>query len=157
MEVAGYGCLGNHFGCCCRIGAPLFAYIQSRFYRAPEVIIGAPYGVEIDIWSFGCVLHEMKTGKVLFPGVDERQQIGMYVAALGKPTDRDLEEGKRVSEFFDENREIKMKVDMKPISELLDPSDPHLNDLIIRCLQWHPDDRITIPEIMEHPYMKTIY
>ena len=145
------------YGCCCRIGSPLFQYIQSRFYRAPEVIIGAPYGIEIDIWSFGCVLHEMKTGKVLFPGVDEKQQFGMYVAALGQPTDRDLEGASRLSEFYNEDKTLKVKVDMKPLVELLDPCDKLLNDLIIRCLQWHPDDRITIPQIMEHPYMKAVY
>lgn len=36
-----------------------FMYIQSRFYRAPEVILGAPYGYAIDMWSFGCLIAEL--------------------------------------------------------------------------------------------------
>ncbi len=39
-----------------------------RFYRSPEVILGLPYGCEIDMWSFGCILAELLTGYPLFPG-----------------------------------------------------------------------------------------
>ncbi|KAM0680606.1 dual specificity protein kinase yak1 [Glugoides intestinalis] len=50
-------------------------YVQSRFYRAPEVILGIPYNSSIDIWSFGCVAYEIFTGQPLFPGNDNRDQI----------------------------------------------------------------------------------
>ncbi len=43
-------------------------HAQSRFYRCPEVILGLPYGCEIDMWSFGCILAELYTGYPLFPG-----------------------------------------------------------------------------------------
>ena len=42
------------------------SYVQSRSYRAPEVILGLPYGRKIDIWSVGCILAELFTGQVLF-------------------------------------------------------------------------------------------
>lgn len=41
---------------------------KPRFYRSPEVILGLPYGCEIDMWSFGCILAELLTGYPLFPG-----------------------------------------------------------------------------------------
>lgn len=44
----------------------LSSYVQSRSYRAPEVMLGLPYNQKIDIWSLGCVLAELHTGKVLF-------------------------------------------------------------------------------------------
>jgi hypothetical protein len=44
----------------------LSSYVQSRSYRAPEVILGLPYGQRIDIWSLGCILAELATGYVLF-------------------------------------------------------------------------------------------
>ena len=44
-------------------------YIATRWYRAPEIILGAPlYGTKMDMWSFGCILAEMYTSKPLFPG-----------------------------------------------------------------------------------------
>ena len=48
-----------------------FMYIQSRFYRAPEVILGAPYSFQIDMWSFGCLLAELYLGEPIFAGKDE--------------------------------------------------------------------------------------
>ena len=41
----------------------VYTYIQSRFYRSPEVILGLPYSMPIDMWSFGCILAELYTGK----------------------------------------------------------------------------------------------
>ena len=72
------------FGSSCFVGdTPDFTYVQSRFYRAAEVILGLPYGVEIDTWSLGCVLVEMHAGTPLFPGRDERDQLGKIAEALG--------------------------------------------------------------------------
>ena len=45
-----------------------FSYIQSRFYRAPEVILGAKYGTAIDMWSFGCLVAELTLGNPIFAG-----------------------------------------------------------------------------------------
>ena len=47
-------------------------YIQSRYYRAPEVILRLNYSFSIDIWSFACVLYEIYMGKPLFPGESEQ-------------------------------------------------------------------------------------
>ena len=44
----------------------VYTYIQSRFYRAPEIILGLPYGCPIDMWSFGCILSELYMGKKKF-------------------------------------------------------------------------------------------
>ncbi|RHY25317.1 hypothetical protein DYB32_010193, partial [Aphanomyces invadans] len=50
------------FGSSCFHHATFFTYIQSRFYRAPEVVLGLPYGMPIDMWSFACILGELFTG-----------------------------------------------------------------------------------------------
>lgn len=44
------------FGSGCFKGEQIYNYIQSRYYRAPQIVIGVPYGMEIDMWSFGCVI-----------------------------------------------------------------------------------------------------
>lgn len=58
-------------------------YIQSRFYRAPEVILGARYSCEIDMWSLGCILVELYTGQPLFCGQTEADQIQAIQTTLG--------------------------------------------------------------------------
>lgn len=50
-------------------------YVQSRFYRAPEVILGISYSSSIDTWSFGCIAYELLTGHPLFPGKDNKDQL----------------------------------------------------------------------------------
>ncbi|KAI5148318.1 dual specificity protein kinase YAK1 [Enteropsectra breve] len=50
-------------------------YVQSRFYRAPEVILGIPYSTSIDVWSFGCIAYELVMGHPLFPGCSNYDQI----------------------------------------------------------------------------------
>ena len=49
----------------------VYTYIQSRFYRSPEVILGIAYSMSIDMWSLGCILAELYTGYPLFPGENE--------------------------------------------------------------------------------------
>lgn len=52
----------------------VYTYIQSRFYRSPEVILGLPYDVAIDMWSLGCILAELYTGPHHRGGGDASQQ-----------------------------------------------------------------------------------
>lgn len=52
----------------------VYTYIQSRFYRAPEIMLGVfPYTPGIDMWSMGCIMIELFTGFPLFPGTNERE------------------------------------------------------------------------------------
>lgn len=74
------------FGSSCFENETSFSYIQSRFYRAPEVILGAKYGYEIDIWSFGCVIAELFAGTPLLPGKSELEQIGFILEMFGPPS-----------------------------------------------------------------------
>lgn len=56
------------FGSSCFEGEQVYSYIQSRFYRSPEVMLGLRYGTPIDMWSLACILAELYTGYPLFPG-----------------------------------------------------------------------------------------
>ncbi|EGW32285.1 uncharacterized protein SPAPADRAFT_71739 [Spathaspora passalidarum NRRL Y-27907] len=73
------------FGSACYTNETSFTYIQSRFYRAPEVILGSNYNEKIDIWSFGCVITELFMGSPLFPGKSEIEQVGLILELLGSP------------------------------------------------------------------------
>lgn len=73
------------FGSSCYMNRCMYTYIQSRFYRSPEVILGLPYGHEIDMWSLGCLLCELVVGKALFQGENEQNQLALYTETLGYP------------------------------------------------------------------------
>jgi dual specificity tyrosine-phosphorylation-regulated kinase 2/3/4 len=70
------------FGSSCFVDERMYTYVQSRFYRSPEVILGLAYGCEIDMWSFGCILAELFMGYPLFPGVQSSQN---YAACPENP------------------------------------------------------------------------
>ena len=63
------------YGSGCFVDEQVYTYVQSRFYRAPEVILRLPYTEKVDMWSFGCILAELYTGDPLFPGNNEQEQI----------------------------------------------------------------------------------
>eukprot|EP00571_Detonula_confervacea_P015425 CAMPEP_0172305826 /NCGR_PEP_ID=MMETSP1058-20130122/7043_1 /TAXON_ID=83371 /ORGANISM="Detonula confervacea, Strain CCMP 353" /LENGTH=553 /DNA_ID=CAMNT_0013017541 /DNA_START=92 /DNA_END=1753 /DNA_ORIENTATION=+ len=75
------------FGSSCKSSKRMYSYIQSRFYRSPEVMLGLPYSVAIDMWSLGCILVEMHTGEPLFSGTDQFDQMQKIVAILGMVPD----------------------------------------------------------------------
>ncbi len=73
------------FGTGCLESSTYYTYIQSRYYRAPEIMLGLPYSTAIDMWSFGCILAELYCGHPLFAGDDEAEQFAMIMEIRGKP------------------------------------------------------------------------
>ncbi len=56
-------------------GGNLTDYVATRWYRAPELLLSANYGKEVDIWAIGCILGELTDGEPLFPGESEVDQL----------------------------------------------------------------------------------
>ena len=79
----------------------IYQYIQSRFYRSPEVLLGIPYDMAIDMWSLGCILVEMHTGEPLFSGANEVDQMNKIVEVLGMPPKHLLDQAHKARKFFD--------------------------------------------------------
>jgi dual specificity protein kinase YAK1 len=71
------------FGSACQETNQMYSYIQSRFYRSPEVLLGLDYSAAIDMWSFGCILLELFLGLPIFPGTSEYNQLSRIVDTLG--------------------------------------------------------------------------
>lgn len=77
-------------------------YLVSRFYRAPELILGLQYGHPIDMWSIGCSLFELYTGKILFPGNSNNEMLRMIMETLGKFNHKMLKKGQFADQHFDD-------------------------------------------------------
>ncbi|KAK9373390.1 kinase-like domain-containing protein [Lipomyces chichibuensis] len=90
------------FGSACNEKQTVYTYIQSRFYRSPEVILGLPYTTAIDMWSLGCIVAELFLGLPLFPGSSEYNQICRIVDMIELPPQWMIEAGKQAAEYFEQ-------------------------------------------------------
>jgi dual specificity tyrosine-phosphorylation-regulated kinase 2/3/4 len=71
------------FGASCEDYSSGFFYVQSRYYRAPEIVLGNRYDTPVDIWSLGCIVYELITGRPLFPAKDENELLEYFMVTLG--------------------------------------------------------------------------
>eukprot|EP00316_Scyphosphaera_apsteinii_P004161 CAMPEP_0119326926 /NCGR_PEP_ID=MMETSP1333-20130426/69589_1 /TAXON_ID=418940 /ORGANISM="Scyphosphaera apsteinii, Strain RCC1455" /LENGTH=502 /DNA_ID=CAMNT_0007335365 /DNA_START=174 /DNA_END=1682 /DNA_ORIENTATION=+ len=164
------------FGSSCRAGQTVYSYIQSRFYRSPEVLLGCPYSPMIDMWSLGCILVEMHTGEPLFSGQDEADQVSKIYELLGPPPAAMIQAGTKGNRYFKANKEGTGYVLREPgrrtlqrsLNDILGveiggPDGRRLNEpghtvtdyfrlkeLIMKMLTYDPNQRITPFQAISH-------
>ncbi|CAM4681138.1 unnamed protein product [Lepidochelys olivacea] len=167
------------FGSSCFEHQRVYTYIQSRFYRAPEVILGSRYGMPIDMWSFGCILVELLTGYPLFPGEDEGDQLACMMELLGMPPQKLLDQSKRAKNFINSkghpryctatthpdgkvilngSRSRRGKMRGAPgskdwVTALKGCDDPLFIEFLKECLNWDPSARMTPIQALRHPWI----
>lgn len=153
------------FGSGCFEGFQTYQYVQSRFFRAPEVVLGIKYGPPIDIWSTAMVIIELMTGRPLFECENELELLWMITELLGPPPDHLIQKSTRKKTFFDEQIGGKFVLKRIPrkyfrpssldLMKFLDTKDFQLYDLLIRCITWNSETRITAKEALNHPWIQT--
>ncbi|KAL8686400.1 MAG: hypothetical protein Q9218_007133, partial [Villophora microphyllina] len=150
------------FGSSCMENEKVYTYIQSRFYRSPEVILGMTYGMPIDMWSLGCILAELLTGYPIFPGENEQEQLACIMEVFGPPEKHLIEKSTRKKLFFDSLGKPRLTVSTKgkrrrPSSKTLQQAlkceDETFLDFITRCLRWDPDRRLKPDEAIHHEFI----
>jgi len=153
------------FGSSCSEDQRVFSYIQSRFYRAPEIILGVPYSPAIDMWSLGCILVELYTGVPLFPGENELDQLLCMMEVLGTPPESLLKSASRTRIFFDgenkpkilpNSRGKKRYPGSRSLREFLIGTDYLYQDFVGKCLDWNPATRLTPDQGLGHPWIKAL-
>lgn len=77
-----------------------FQYIQSRYYRSPEVMLGVPLTSAIDMWSFGCILLELYLGIPIFPGTSGYDQLLKIFEILGLPPQEIIHSSTNKNKYF---------------------------------------------------------
>lgn len=153
------------FGSSCFENEKVYTYIQSRFYRSPEVILGMSYGMPIDMWSLGCILAELLTGYPIFPGENEQEQLACIMEIFGPPEKHLIEKSSRKKLFFDSLGKPRVTVSSKgrrrrPSSKTLQQAlkcdDDAFLDFISRCLRWDPERRMRPEEAVQHEFVTGI-
>ncbi|WVQ84565.1 hypothetical protein IAT38_006719 [Cryptococcus sp. DSM 104549] len=143
-------------------GSSLYTYIQSRFYRSPEVILGMNYAMAIDMWSLGCILAELFTGVPIFPGENEQEQLACIMEILGVPERYIVEKASRRKLFFDATgaprpfvsaKGRRRRPGTKNLAAVLKCDDDLFVDFIAKCLTWDPDKRLKPQPAMRHPWI----
>lgn len=139
------------FGSSCYGNKRLYTYIQSRFYRAPEIILGIPYTTAIDVWSLGCILTELYTGIPIFPGENEGDQLSCMIEVLGIPPLDVLNTSTRKHLFLNSKGELRVKTNSRGKSRLpgsrslrniLKGAEDDFFQIVDSCLKWNYNDRI---------------
>lgn len=169
------------FGSSCFENERIHSYIQSRFYRSPETILGAKYGMPIDMWSLGCILAELATGHPLLPGEDEGDQLACIIELLNMPPASLLQQAKpcRVKQFISSKglprycatevlpdgriillggKSSRGKPRGPPGSRTWTQAlggcdDINFIDFVRRCLEWDPQIRMTPAMALRHPWL----
>ncbi|XP_037312015.1 pre-mRNA processing factor 4Bb isoform X1 [Pungitius pungitius] len=156
-------------------------YLVSRFYRAPEIIIGKPYDYGIDMWSVGVTLYELYTGKILFPGSSNNHMIKLAMDLKGKMPNKMIRKGLFKDQHFDSNlnflyievdkvterEKVTVMSTINPTKDLLVdmiggqrlPEDQRkkvmlLKDMLDGTLMLDPAKRITINQALQHAFIQ---
>ena len=167
------------FGSSCYTHDHLSSYIQSRSYRAPEVILGCKYDERIDIWSLGCIVAELWTGEVLFQNDCLQGMLARIMSIMG-PYPEDMFRGKLAKHFFtedkiffkvvDEDKDESCKIPRRSGDKIhllipkkttlkarLKTDDVVFIDFVARLLDLDRDARPTATQALQHPWFKVKY
>ncbi|XP_054166912.1 stress-activated protein kinase JNK-like [Oppia nitens] len=138
-------------------------YVVTRYYRAPEVILGMGYHENVDIWSVGCIMGEMIRGAVLFPGTDHIDQWNKIIEQLGTPSQDFMRRLQPTVRNYVENRPRYAGYAFdKLFPDLLFPADSsehaklkasQARDLLSRMLVVDPERRISVDDALSHAYI----
>lgn len=152
------------FGSSCFLTDQLCHYVQSRTYRAPEVVLGFKYDQKVDIWSLGCILAELWTGQVLFANKSIQTMLAKIIGLCGEFPKDMMENGEFTPKFFTKdnhlfeknrkNGKITFLIPKKTTLESrLKTTDKLFVDFIRQCLQIDPRKRATVNELLQHPWI----
>ncbi|KAL4155571.1 hypothetical protein PRNP1_007679 [Phytophthora ramorum] len=152
------------FGSACFTTDELTSYVQSRSYRAPEVVLGLLYDTKIDLWSLGCVLAEMFTGEVLFRNDSEQTLLARILATIGPIpasllADReDLQQQLIDTGLFTVdhlgNGVLVARLHVPTLEQAVPTKDPEFLDFLRALLQIDPAHRLSAHEALTHPWLQ---
>uniref|UniRef100_A0A4W5RF70 mitogen-activated protein kinase n=1 Tax=Hucho hucho TaxID=62062 RepID=A0A4W5RF70_9TELE len=139
------------FGLARQADSEMTGYVVTRWYRAPEVILSwMHYTQTVDIWSVGCIMAEMLSGKPLFKGNDHLDQLTEIMKITGTPTQEFITK----LQSQDAKNYVKSlpKVQKKDLQALFSKFNPQAVTVIERMLLLDPESRVTAAQALALPY-----
>eukprot|EP00922_Rhytidocystis_sp_ex-Travisia-forbesii_P014829 GHVS01022180.1.p1 GENE.GHVS01022180.1~~GHVS01022180.1.p1 ORF type:complete len:475 (+),score=44.78 GHVS01022180.1:595-2019(+) len=136
--------------------AVLTDYVATRWYRAPEILLGSTrYTKGVDMWSLGCILGELISGRPIFPGTSTMNQLERIQALTGRPTADDL----RAINCPYANMMMESLPGFKPRSmkDLFPNAPSQAIDMLRLLLQFNPNKRLSADEALKHPYVSQFH
>eukprot|EP00019_Armaparvus_languidus_P000490 CAMPEP_0168589812 /NCGR_PEP_ID=MMETSP0420-20121227/6217_1 /TAXON_ID=498008 /ORGANISM="Pessonella sp." /LENGTH=382 /DNA_ID=CAMNT_0008625395 /DNA_START=28 /DNA_END=1176 /DNA_ORIENTATION=- len=127
-------------------------YVATRWYRAPEILLGATkYTKAVDMWSLGCILGELLSGKAIFPGTSTMNQLDRIIEVTGKPSPEVLEEidAPYAATMLDSLGDVKRR----NLRDMFPNAAEDALDLMSKLLDFSPVTRYNINQTLEHPYV----
>jgi len=130
----------------------IHTYIQSRYYRAPEILLGIPYDIGIDLWSIGCIIYELMTGNPLFNSKNETDLILAHYKFIGKFDDRYIS---KITKRFSILDRYNISPCLDRPYEKLEKLHKHefLCDFLKNIFKWSSEERLSISQALEHPFI----
>jgi len=148
-------------------GFMMTPYVVTRYYRAPEVILGMGYKANVDIWSVGCIMAELIRATVMFPGTDHIDQWNKITEQLGTPRPEFMARLQTTVRNYVENRPKHTGHSFEKLfPDVLFPPDSTehqglravvARDLLSKMLVVDPEKRISVDEALSHPYINVWY
>uniref|UniRef100_A0A8C0H6U3 Stress-activated protein kinase JNK n=1 Tax=Chelonoidis abingdonii TaxID=106734 RepID=A0A8C0H6U3_CHEAB len=141
-------------------------YVVTRYYRAPEVILGMGYKENVDIWSVGCIMGELVKGCVIFQGTDHIDQWNKVIEQLGTPSADFMKKLQPTVRNYVENRPKYPGIKFEELfPDWIFPSESdrdklktsQARDLLSKMLVVDPDKRISVDEALRHSYITVWY
>lgn len=130
--------------------------MTTRWYRCPEILVGASYGPEVDVWAIGCILAEMATGQVLFSGSTHMEQLELVSSVLGLPNRYvPLHNELRAMEKKSPKDSEEVKAPVKTLRERLAGVSEDLIKVVEACLQVDPLKRPSADDLLSWPCIKS--
>ena len=113
------------------------------------------YTKAIDVWSVGCILAEMLSGRPLFPGRDYHHQLTLILDVLGTPTlDEFYAINSRRSRDYIRALPFRKK---RPFNALYPNASPLAIDFLTKTLTFDPKKRLTVEQALQHPYLEAYH
>jgi len=140
------------FGLARAFGIPVNTFsneVVTLWYRAPDVLLGSrTYNTSIDIWSAGCIMAEMFTGRPLFPGTTNEDQLLKIFRLMGTPSERSWP---GISSFpeYKPNWPIYATQELRNILPQVDGLGLQL---LGQMLQMRPEMRCSAQQALAHPW-----
>uniref|UniRef100_A0A2M4BQ81 Stress-activated protein kinase JNK n=2 Tax=Anopheles marajoara TaxID=58244 RepID=A0A2M4BQ81_9DIPT len=142
-------------------------YVVTRHYRAPEIILQMDYDSRVDMWSIGCIMAELITGEVLFPGTDHVDQWMCIVRKLGTPRPEFIARTTPGTQRYIQNQPPVPGIPFEHLfpDSVFDRStsnhpqltNEYARDFLRRMLAFDPLERCTVDEALRHPYINVWY